>query len=714
MIFSLAKRDFRTYRGYLLQLFTLLAYMILMVGWGENGSLAIAVSLGFLVILVIIPVVLQKRIETLLADQRFEELENPAWWKANIAWSELNLHMLHLARASGRISINPGAAETALRELFGKGEPFDGMTRLFLAMIHFHQRRFESLLADLLIPGKPNEAYSFEELLYIVRGLLETGQYEEAMPAQLELEKKALIEANGVMVANLQIARLLFFAFMGWRPEYEALIDSKMPIILQLPSALREFWGGVAAFNSGDFLTGRTRMEKALAEQSPELPPHWLEWMRRRLTDLTTRQEEFACTTLPRLAGLRTMHLPSYQHHVTQTATAAAPQPIAQTGTQLLLGLIAIAFVISNGFANTNDLIDLLAIGANSGFLVNQGEWFRIVSAMFLHLGWLHLVMNLVALRFFGPPIETVVGLPMFLAIYLFSGLCGGVATVWGQPGISVGASGAVLGLLSAAIVLELLERNPDGPLAKSGQFTTLVFIMLINLAIGTVEKGIDNSAHMGGLVGGAVAGLIAWIFLRNRVLRNSGNILSVVFLLAIVVSTTWGITRPRTPLPYPVDAEAFTRVKAGPLPITLELPKGWTIEKSKEDPSGVIAEGPLGEHIEFTMGRFGETPEDLIKIYAQERTKAIMGNSGLVFKALSDPASSSLGLFTCWKMQWRLEAAERPIVQRDHFCILEKEKEYILVQCMLPTNRDQVYDPLLQRILSSMIYKGEVSNGIH
>ncbi|MBF0501061.1 MAG: rhomboid family intramembrane serine protease [Candidatus Riflebacteria bacterium] len=730
MILTLAKRDFRTYRGYLLQLFTLLSYMILMVGWGENGVLVITVSILFMFIIIIVPVILQKHIESLLAEQRFDELEKPSWWKATLAWSEINLHMLYLARASGNVTENPAAAEQALRELFGKGEPFDSMTRLFLAMIHFHQRRFEALLSDLLVSDKPIDAYSFEELLYIVRGLLETGRFEEAVPYQLELEEKALSESNEAMLANLQIARLLFFAFMGWYTEYKELVESKKIIIDQLPEALREFWGGVAAFNAGDFIAGRARMEKALADRSIELPQHWTDWMHRRLTSLTADQDEFARTTLPRLTALRNSFLADYQKHVTQTVAKSEPPPLSKTGTEFLLGFLFVTFVVSLAYANPNDLIDLLSIGANSGFLVQQGQWFRVITAMCIHLGWLHLILNLIALRFFGPPIETVVGLPMFFAIYVFSGLCGGIATVWCQPGPSVGASGAVLGLLSAAIILELLERNPDGPLARSGQFSTLVFILVINLVIGSVEKGIDNSAHIGGLAGGAIAGFIAWFFLRRPFLRALGNTLSLIFVGTVLAGATYGFMQPRTPLPYPLEPKAFVRIKAGPLPLNLEIPRGWRIATSTEDAHSAEIEGPLGENLVLTMGICADDPATFVKAHADKCTKSIMENKDHVFNALSDPASSTVGSFTCWRMQWRLEVADQPVVERDSFYFYDSDNsqdetstpespptppgyyKYILIQTLLRTNRDNVYDPLLARIFSSISFKGDFDHG--
>lgn len=716
MMYSLAQRGVAVYRGYLLQLSLIVSYMLLMVGWGENGTLAIVVSAGLIFLVVVIPLLLQKHIEALIAEQRFGELENPARIKAYLAWSELNLHLYRLAQATREFDEAPAEAEVAVRRLLGRGEPYDGMTRMFLAMIHFNQRRFEALLEILHVPNRPLDDYSVEELLYLVRGYLETDRFEEATNAQFALERRAIAEANRANLANLQVSRLLFFAFLGWEEDLQRLLAAQPEGIDQLPDALRDFWIGVAAFQAGRFPDGRLRMEQALTKLSaPEsnLPDHWIDWGRRRLRELHERESEFATTVLPRLQTLREKHLVEFRRLTETTPEAVDVAPQAQSGTTILLFTIGLTFFMSRFLADPNDLIDLLAMGANNGFLVRQGEWFRLVSSLFIHLGWVHLLMNAFALRYFGPPVETVTGLPLFLGVYFVSGLCGSFATVQHLPGMSVGASGAVLGLLGAAIVFDfgakyLPNDGPQRVLRPGGHFTTLVFILAINLVIGLLEKGIDNSAHFGGLIGGAVSALILLPLLSRPRLKGLAVVVSIIFTVGLCGAALWGFTRPRQALPYPTAPASYHQASVASGAWTVELPGGWSIDtaSASEDAFRVVIHGTFGERVDLLPAHSSMDRDGLIKAYAEGRTKAVMNQEEINLRSVSDPASTTIGPWSCWRMLWRLEYADRRMVQRDYFCF--QPGQSILVQTMLPTDRDRVYDPLIHRLIASIRYKGD------
>lgn len=133
-----------------------------------------------------------------------------------------------------------------------------------------------------------------------------------------------------------------------------------------------------------------------------------------------------------------------------------------------------------------------------------QDQWFRLVSSMFMHAGVLHILFNMYVLAMFGPSLERVLGRSRFLALYLLAGLGGSVASFLYSPIMisSVGASGAIFGLLAATVVVG----------RAMGQDMTQVLVLFgINIAIGFVISGIDWRAHIGGsLVGAAVAFILA------------------------------------------------------------------------------------------------------------------------------------------------------------------------------------------------------------
>jgi hypothetical protein len=93
MIFTLVKKGYRHYSGYISQLFFLLCLMILLVAKDVAGGIAISISLTGIFLVVILPMFLQKQIDMLMAENRLDEIEPLARWKANLAWSELNVHL---------------------------------------------------------------------------------------------------------------------------------------------------------------------------------------------------------------------------------------------------------------------------------------------------------------------------------------------------------------------------------------------------------------------------------------------------------------------------------------------------------------------------------------------------------------------------------------------------------------------------------------------
>jgi rhomboid protease GluP len=172
--------------------------------------------------------------------------------------------------------------------------------------------------------------------------------------------------------------------------------------------------------------------------------------------------------------------------------------------TTLLLVAIGLVFL---GDLGTGSL--LTQLGADEPRLVFQyGQWWRPLTSMFLHAGWLHLLLNGWALYQLGSLFEILIGSGTMLTVYLVSGLSGSLASLLWTHGASVGASGAIFGLMGALIAFLLRRREMLTPFAKSllGQ---LVLWAGINVYIGFTTPGIDNAAHLGGCAMGLVLGFL-------------------------------------------------------------------------------------------------------------------------------------------------------------------------------------------------------------
>ncbi len=134
--------------------------------------------------------------------------------------------------------------------------------------------------------------------------------------------------------------------------------------------------------------------------------------------------------------------------------------------------------------------------------LVRQGEWWRPLTAAFLHSqgSFLHIMFNMYALYLFGPRLEQRVGTVSFSGLYLASALAGGVAFQYFSEGAAVGASGAIFGLFGAVLVGTYpLRHTPQG----ADQFRRLLLLLGLNLALPLLVPGIAWEAHVGGLVMG-------------------------------------------------------------------------------------------------------------------------------------------------------------------------------------------------------------------
>jgi len=155
----------------------------------------------------------------------------------------------------------------------------------------------------------------------------------------------------------------------------------------------------------------------------------------------------------------------------------------------------------------------LVRMGAIIPGIFERGDWWRLVTVMFLHNGVMHLALNLWALYQLGSIFETLFGSARFLLTYALAGLVASVASAALARGVSVGASGAIFGVLGALIFS--IRRSPrwrHQPWTR-GFILQLLFWAGINILIGFTVPGIDNAAHLGGFVTGLVLG-----FLPHRV----------------------------------------------------------------------------------------------------------------------------------------------------------------------------------------------------
>ncbi len=181
--------------------------------------------------------------------------------------------------------------------------------------------------------------------------------------------------------------------------------------------------------------------------------------------------------------------------------------------TQVLFGAnvaVYLAMALASGSVMDFPGRTMLHFGANFGPYTLSGDWWRLATYMFLHGGILHIAFNMWCLWDLGALCESLYGRWTYAAIYFITGIAAGLASVGWNPGVlSVGASGAIFGLAGALIASFYLGEFSLPQVAIKGTLTSLLFFAGFNLFFGSMFSGVDNAAHVGGLVSGLILGAL-------------------------------------------------------------------------------------------------------------------------------------------------------------------------------------------------------------
>ena len=203
-----------------------------------------------------------------------------------------------------------------------------------------------------------------------------------------------------------------------------------------------------------------------------------------------------------------------------QPASADTPVQTTMLGrlrgapaTVALMVACVVVFLLAERTGRTTQVSTLLRWGASERSHIWRGEYWRFVTPMFLHIGWIHLVWNIYAIGGWCISIELGLGSRKFLTAYLLSGIFASAASVLGHDAVSAGASGAGFGIVGVA--LALLYYNLGSPRAFFGNKSvrSILFWIGVWLVLGFTVLPMDNFAHLGGFLYGA---LLGWVFTQS------------------------------------------------------------------------------------------------------------------------------------------------------------------------------------------------------
>jgi rhomboid protease GluP len=234
----------------------------------------------------------------------------------------------------------------------------------------------------------------------------------------------------------------------------------------------------------------------------------------------------------------------AFEQALMDMGTRVLAVPILITMNVLIFVLMAIAGI--NVLHPT--AADVIRLGSNYGPQTLDGQWWRLFTSMFLHLGLPHLLFNMAALVSLGPLAERLFGSGRFLLLYLFAGLCGSVSSLLWNPNVnSAGASGAIFGVLGGLLAFMVNPKTKIPASVSVAQRNSALVFVAYNLLNGVTHAGIDNACHIGGLVSGFAVGWLLARPLESEARHEdwSGLLTGVCLSAAALLALSWPLAHP-------------------------------------------------------------------------------------------------------------------------------------------------------------------------
>jgi membrane associated rhomboid family serine protease len=422
--------------------------------------------------------------------------------------------------------------------------------------------------APLLAGGDDRPGVSPPLAVELVVARLRVGDLDGAA----DLAERVLAAGRSAPELVLVVYRLhlVFLAFLGRVADVDRLLAPDQSTYVT--ASARRYWAAIARQHAGDLDGARAGLVQA-----------------RTLARGDRRARSLIDAALAELDHPRAAPAPSDRVRALADRMAAsqivvpprAPPRRAVVTTGLVAANLVVAAICAVVLGGPGDLGSIVRVGANVRGAVDAGEVWRLASATFVHVGLVHLVVNVVALWSLGRLVEGLFGSTRMLAIYGVAGIAGAAAShAMSAAGVSAGASGAIFGLLGAALVELALHRNRYRRQWRRSLLGALAVVTVAQLAIGLVWPMIDQWAHVGGLIGGAVVGALlspGWQWAEHPVVVWSGRALAAAALAAFAwggagaATTTYGDTLRREPRAW--------RDVGG---VSVEVPARWQITESE------------------------------------------------------------------------------------------------------------------------------------
>ncbi len=495
----------------------LLAGNLILAGWllfSDNVDSPLSfVSIGAFFFMVVLPPIVDRAARKALADEKirlaiwltgFRELLQPG---AKVGRMREALEPMARVRR--------GEAHEVLAEIEEHLTGADGVERKALEIqylsVLLYDRRWREAV-EFFEEHLPPEIIAFHPPLAsgIIRAFGELGHVNRMTAVMGLLEDSPGLSGGGPSEV-LDQARMVFLAFCGRYEELKILLESRSGFAQTTDTGTRLAWLGIAAKTGGEKAEAKKLMKGALAKMKGASA-------RKEIS----RHLELLDDYEPPLDELKEESVKLQVRKVLDRAAVKYRLPRVRGGSLLKIAPVTSLFVVISILAwlgmeivggGSGDPPTLVNWGANMKEAVRGGQYYRLISSVFLHAHWAHLGLNMFVLAILGRMAEQIVGSLWFIGVFVLSGVVGSAASfLFGEAPLSVGASGAIFGILGAMIAALATGKGRWPDAWRRSLMTILLILGGLSLLPGLQMKVIDNWAHIGGLVGGALVGGMAWI----------------------------------------------------------------------------------------------------------------------------------------------------------------------------------------------------------
>ena len=495
---------------------------ILAMSWAVVPQQMATIGIGAWIGLLLIPVLLMYRLESLVNSSKYSAASQLAKWLRWLLPCDGMWTYHHLLRG---ISLAQRGQIEAADEIFvrDRHKHLTEIGRSATALLYRSTDRWQEYInwfKDLVLPtSRVGETSALAirndnrvaisklrgmTLVHYLRALAETGNLQGCIAEVAKLEQNQQINP-----LHLNLLRMYILAYCG---QIEAVTLSYRGMLANYPAAVRQFWACTAELAAGNIDGARTQLVELQVLTDDRCIQQDITWRLSQplpdLEKLTPADWEI----VDRIAARTDQEL----KYGSQT-----PTDIATPATSLLIAINILVFCAEVGWQwkTGTPAGSFLKWGGLFAPLVMAGEWWRIIAANFLHLGILHLVMNMLALLYLGKFVEYRLGTLRFTIAYLLAGL-GSMATItyidtrWSvSPQFTVGASGAIMGILGTMGAIHLTGWRQAKIPSAARQFQAVLFSVGFQLIFDVTNGHTSIVGHFSGLIIGFLVGLVLSAF---------------------------------------------------------------------------------------------------------------------------------------------------------------------------------------------------------